>query len=225
VWELLAGWAAGGPAPNRRLPTAAALAAGGLLGTSDPERALAVLRAVLDRGLDRDDWGLLPPVSLALSQLAEAGHVAPVLAALLERSARQDTSPEVVQALAAFVTVARQVPADAPLPALLAAAPDHRAALAELWARALARQPVQPVALAALREWLDSHAATDRAARHAVFELIAGIARLPGRNRERLEWHLDVWAKDPKKPSDMSRRALSVLARTANSAPNEVLVT
>ncbi|MFL6076938.1 MAG: hypothetical protein ACJ73S_26390 [Mycobacteriales bacterium] len=226
VWELLEGWAAGSPqARNRRLPTAAALAAGGLLGTSDPERALAVLRTVLYHGLDRDDWGPFQPVSLALSQLAEADHVAPVLAALLEWSAARDGSPEVAKALAAFVTVARQVPANSPLPPLLAAAPDHHDALVELWARALARQPVQPVALAALREWLDTHAATDRAARRAVFDLVAGIARVSGRNRERLEWYLRLWADDPNEPSAMSRRALGVLERPANPAPNEVVVT
>ena len=55
VWELLDGWARGGSsAQQRRLAGTAANAVGGILGREAPERAVAVLRAALDRG---DDWG------------------------------------------------------------------------------------------------------------------------------------------------------------------------
>ncbi|MFV0127178.1 hypothetical protein ACLGI4_05605 [Streptomyces sp. HMX112] len=212
VWRLLDGWARGGTsAYERRLAGTAANAVGGLLGRGAPDRAVAVLRAALDRG---DDWGTLPAVAwggLHLVHQDRAGHL---LDAYLDWSEPQDLSPMVVKSLSAFVFAVSQPydrpggagPADAGagaagVPLLLSGLPRHRERLAELWARALARRPVQDAALTALRAWIDDYADACPGALDAIGALLLDIARRPGRHRERLLWWLAKWAGDRERPS------------------------
>lgn len=224
VWSLLHHWARGGSsAQQRRLAGTAANTVGGLLGRTAPERAVAVLHDALDRG---DDWGTLPAVAWGGVHLVEQGQTAPLLDAYLAWSEPQDLSPLVVKTLSAFVfAVSRpyEPPVTGPtsppsggvrvpaVPVLLSELPRHHERLAELWARALARRPVQDTALEALHEWIDTYADRCPGALDAIAQLLASVARRPGRHRERLEWWLDKWARDrdhPSKNAARLRRAL-----------------
>ncbi|MFD5698585.1 nSTAND3 domain-containing NTPase [Streptomyces lasiicapitis] len=212
VWELLHGWARGGSsAYERRLAGTAANAAGGLLGCNSPERAVAVLRDALDRG---DDWGTLPAVAWGGVHLMHQGQTGALLDAFLDWSKPQDLSPMVMKSLSAFVfAVSRpyEQPADgaAPhwctgvpgVPLLLSSLPRHGGQIAELWARALARRPVQDSALEALREWIDDHADACPGALDEICGLLHNIAHRGGKHRERLLWWLSKWASDRERPS------------------------
>ncbi|MFD3675630.1 hypothetical protein [Streptomyces sp. NPDC058613] len=211
VWELLHQWARGGhSAYERRLAGTAATTVGGLLGRNAPDRGLDVLRDALDRG---DDWGTLTPVARGGLHLIHQGCATEVLAAYLDWSAPQDTSPMVVKTLSAFVFAvgtpyASALPGEAGpagatdgVPLLLSLLPHHRRALAELWARALARKPVQEAALVALRGWIDTSADSYPEARTSLHTLVLDIGRLPGKHRERLHWWLTKWATDRENPS------------------------
>ncbi|MFJ3493480.1 hypothetical protein ACIPPJ_07750 [Streptomyces sp. NPDC086091] len=225
VWELLNRWARGGSsAQQRRLAGTAANAVGGLLGRDAPDRAVAVLRAALDRG---DDWGTLPSVAWGGLHLAEQGRTKDVLDAWLDWSAPRDLSPLVVKTLSAFVFAASRphepsgasTPADGTtggraatrvpgVPVLFSELPCHQERLAELWARALARRPVQDTALEALRDWIDTYADLVPGSLDAVGRLLDAVALRPGRHRERLEWWLEKWARDRNRPSKNAARLL-----------------
>jgi hypothetical protein len=211
VWELLHQWARGGhSAYERRLASTAATAVGGLFGRNAPDRALGVLRSALDRG---DDWGTLTPVAWGGVHLLHKGCTNEVLAAYLDWSQPQDTSPMVLKTLSAFVFAVSTpytsaVPGGAGpegavdgVPLLLSALPHHRRALAELWGRALARKPVQEAAFEALRGWVDTYVDSCPGAPASLRTLVLDIARLPGRHRERLRWWLTRWATDRDHPS------------------------
>jgi len=219
VWSLLESWAEeeGSPFQNRLRHTAAG-AVGGPLGAREPERALALLRAVLDD----EKWRGLITVSLAMLQLVELGRETEVLGALLEWSRPQDDSPLVAQALSVFVFIATApVPwtylpdggSDRPL--LVADGGRHRRHLEELWARALARKPAQELALDALRDLVLGADGDDPAALDAIRGLLAGVAARGGRHRQRLDWYLGAWASDADRPSRAAaslRRALNLSA-------------
>ncbi|OIK24717.1 hypothetical protein [Streptomyces malaysiense] len=214
VWALLEQWVGtGGSALDRRLAKTAATAVRGLLGRQDPRRALAVLRAALDWG---DDWGHLAPVAWSSAHLIDQGAEREVLAALLAWSAPQDLSPMVAKTLSVFLFTVLQPyggdgaagpPAGRP-PRLLTAAPGLGPELEELWARALARKPVQDRALEALRVWIDQYASRDRAAFESLRVLLTKIARRPGKHRQRLDYWLARWAADPARPSPTAARLL-----------------
>ncbi|MGW0661053.1 hypothetical protein [Streptodolium elevatio] len=207
VWELLGDWTRGGnSAYQRRLAGTAANAAGGFLGRAAPDRAVQVLKSALDRG---DDWGTLPSVAWGGVHLVHQGQAGAVLGAYLDWSEPEDQSPMVVKTLSAFVFAVSQPyrpPSPAPgvpgVPVLLSSLPEHSGAMAELWARALARRPVQDSALAALREWIDTYAPLCPGSHESIAALLARIARRRGRHRERLLWWLDKWAGDDDRPSE-----------------------
>ncbi|MFE0191972.1 hypothetical protein [Streptomyces sp. NPDC058989] len=209
VWKLLDEWARGGStAYQRRLAGTAANAVGGILGRIAPDRAVGVLRSALDRG---NDWGTLPSVAWGGVHLVHQGQAAALLGAYLDWSAPKDLSPMVVKTLSAFVFAASR-PYERPsaetdasgvagVPLLLSSLPEHGEQVAELWARALARRPVQDSALPALREWVDTYAPLCPGSLDRIAALLADVARRPGKHRERLYWWLDKWAADRDHPS------------------------
>ncbi|MGW3208826.1 hypothetical protein [Streptomyces sp. NPDC001135] len=225
VWELLHRWAGGdASAHQRRLAGTAANAVGGLLGRAAPDRAVAVLRTALDRG---DDWGTLPSVAWGGVHLIHQGQTAAVLQAYLDWSEPQDVSPMVVKSLSAFVFAVSQ-PYEEPVigttgdrgharvpgvPVLLGELPRHHDRLVELWARALARRPVQESALEALHTWIDVYAGECPGSLDAIGALLVSVARRPGRHGERLTWWLERWARDREKPSAGAARLLRTLDR------------
>lgn len=234
VWGQLHEWASGGTsAYARRLAATAANTVGGPLGRRDPERALALLHRALDRG---DDWGTLTPVAWSGVHLLHQGRAAPVLDALIAWSEPQDVSPMVVKSLSAFVfavrrpyeepvraegagvrsdgTAGRGVPG-VPLLLSLCATREYRGRLEELWARSLARKPVQELALDALREWIDDYADRDLAAPDAVLGLLRGISRRPGKHHDRLVYWLRRWGADRDAPSRRSAELARRLEREA----------
>jgi hypothetical protein len=99
------------------------------------------------------------------------------------------------------------------VPVLLSELPLHRDRLTELWARALARKPVQDSALEALHEWIDDYADKSPGSLDAIGTLLVAVARRPGRHRERLTWWLERWARDREKPSAGAGRLLRTLER------------
>ncbi|MFD9207818.1 hypothetical protein ACFVZM_16280 [Streptomyces sioyaensis] len=209
VWELLDEWARGGSsAYQRRLAGTAANAVGGILGRIAPDRAVGVLRSALDRG---DDWGTLPSVAWGGVHLIHQGQAAALLDAYLNWSAPKDLSPMVAKTLSAFVfavsrpyerpPTATEASGVAGVPLLLSSLPEHSEQVAELWARALARRPVQDSALPALREWIDTYAPLCPEGLTRIAALLADVARRPGKHRERLLWWLDKWSTDRDRPS------------------------
>ncbi|MFI0408257.1 hypothetical protein [Actinomadura sp. 3N508] len=241
IWTLLDSWAAEGGtgALPRRLALTAGAAAGQIMGSRDPDRAVSVLRAALDR----DDWALLPTVAASLLQLIEFGRAREVLAALLEWSAAQDTSPLVTKTLSAFVfastepapelRLAVRATADEPrrnrsrlglpatdedaAPLLLTHAAEHHAQLVALWARSLARNPVKTQALARLRSCMETHADRDPAVRTQMRELLVGVAAQPGQHRERLLYYLGLWADDRKRSNKTAAYIRATLLRGGTS--------
>ncbi|WP_406446870.1 hypothetical protein OHB14_50245 [Streptomyces sp. NBC_01613] len=218
VWSQLNEWVStGSSAADRRFAKTAAMAVRGLLGRQEPERALAVLRAALDW---RDDWGNLAPVAWSSVHLIDHGREREVLDAFLAWSAPQDLSPMVSKSLSAFLFAALQPYAgDGPLtttrtassvaqPRLLSQARMLRPELEELWARSLARRPVQDRALDTLRVWIDRYASKDHSALDSLRLLLTGIARRPGKHRQRVEYWLGRWAADPDRPSPTAARLL-----------------
>ncbi|MEY9942492.1 hypothetical protein [Streptacidiphilus sp. MAP5-3] len=222
VWVQLSGWAAdGSSAVERRLAKTAATAVGGALGRRQPTRAMTVLRSALDW---REDWGNLLPVAWSSVQLFDQGQGAAVLSALLEWSQPQDLSPLVAKSLSVFLFVVNrshpstsaEAGSAAPLPRLWVEVGTYRRELEELWARALARKPVQDQALPALRTWIDECGGRDPGGVSTVAELLRGIAARKGKHRDRLLYHLERWAKDPDGPSTVS----ATLLRSLLSAPH-----
>ncbi|MFD0023856.1 hypothetical protein [Streptomyces sp. NPDC058382] len=214
IWALLDEWARGGSsAYQRRLAGTAANAVGGILGRAAPDRAVGVLRSALDRG---DDWGTLPSVAWGGVHLIHQGQAPALLEAYLDWSAPNDLSPMVVKTLSAFVFAASR-PYERPptgaetsgiagVPLLLSSLPEHSEQVAELWARALARRPVQDSALPTLREWIDTYAPLCPDGLTGIAGLLADVARRPGKHRERLLWWLDKWSADRDRPSANAAR-------------------
>ncbi|MGQ0841404.1 hypothetical protein [Actinokineospora sp.] len=202
VWSLLEQWAdlVRSTSGHATLSATAALAVGGPLGDDDPQRALRLLRTLVCEG----DWDLLEPSALSAHLLIERGRQRQVLDALLEWTAGGGTDEPVVKALLVFVVAARESgsPTDNPAtdrPALLRTAHLHRESLPELWGRALSCEPVRPLALDALREWV--HVVDRVPAAHAVvLDMVAGIADRGAADLERLLHALESWANDEDDP-------------------------
>jgi len=198
VWSLLEDWSvARASAFERRLARTAVMAVGGTLGRAAPGRALALLRTALEW---TDDWANLPTVARSALDLLRAGHGRDVLPALLEWSAAQDLSEPVAKALSVFLYLAHQDDDDG-VPLLLAETASGSlpmSATEELWARALARRPVQDQALVVLREWVQAADPERRPAALATLRtLLLRIAGRPGKHRERLIYHLSQWERRP----------------------------
>jgi hypothetical protein len=214
VWTLLRQWTSDvRSATGKRLAATAGNAAGGLLGTAEPLRALRLLRDLAEA----DDWALLQPVVLSICQLANTGSSAEVLDALLDwTDSDSDSSDDelVVKGLTAFGFTAREQAfasagdeADAPTwPLLLAdtgmrvVADERFAVLGELWGRALANRPARGLALEALREWVRT-VDRDPTAYPALLALLDIVADRSDRDFERLHHHLDRWESDGEDPS------------------------
>ncbi|WP_159942050.1 MULTISPECIES: hypothetical protein [unclassified Nocardiopsis] len=206
VWDLLHTWAdRPESAVERRMAATSALVAGGPPGRRDPDAALGVLLAALG---EEESWDALGHVAEALASLVDHGRTPHVLEALLEWSRPEDLSPLVLKSLLAFCYVAgaatrpdtggrplgaRRGSRPAPPPLLLEQADQHLAPLVELWKRALARKPVQEVALDVLRTWIGHAAATPRG-RQSVQRVLEGVAAQGRRHRERLVYWLGQWA-------------------------------
>lgn len=99
-------------------------------------------------------------------------------------------------------------------PVLLAEAGSHREALRDLWGRAFAAKQVRPLALEAMRSWLEL-ADRDAAALAPVSQVIASVIRLGGKHPERMEYYLEQWADDPKAPLRSAQRVLATIAPAA----------
>ncbi|MFE0024487.1 hypothetical protein [Amycolatopsis sp. NPDC059021] len=212
MWTVLETWAADTASPfGRRLGLTAATVAGGLVGIQAPARAMAVLRA----SLDRPDWATLVPVGHSVLRLVEHGQADAVLTGLLHWSQPQDSSPFVAKALSVFSFVACQPGPDGVEPVLLNEAPRWQPRLVELWARALARKPAQTQALNALRDCLDRYGNGRGTAYANLRDVMLGVARCPGGHRKRLEWHLRQWADDRINPSTAASRLLTAITRMA----------
>jgi len=166
---------------------------------------------------------------LAILNLAESGCVPDVLRALIDWSDPMDGSPPVIKALLAFVITARTPCPPDPSgdtaaearpgfaagerlwPVLLTCAEDNQNALRDLWGRSLSAKQVRPLALDALRTWVEI-AGDDGTAMRLVSTLITAIARLGGKHPARLEYYLEKWATDPKKPVRSARQLLTAVA-------------
>ena len=84
-------------------------------------------------------------------------------------------------------------------PVFLKEASRNADAIRDLWGRALNAKPVRPLALDALHYWLEV-AGEDTSAFTVVSRAIHSIARLGGKHPDRLDYYLDLWAHDPKRP-------------------------
>jgi hypothetical protein len=233
VWALLRQWADELRLDTRRrLPTTAAMAAGGPLGDTDPQRGLRLLHTVLREG----DWDLLEPVALSILHLVESGRTKEVIRALMEWTTQPNAKSETstVKALVAYAFAVRQ-PAfgspddddsdaapDSPAnwPVLLRDAHLFRDELPELWGRALGTTTVRPLALEALRDWMRV-ADDDGTAFPTVLDVVAGIADRGSRDLERLEYHLDRWARDEDDPSPAAGRIFDALTDAGAGAERE----
>lgn len=208
IWDLLYTWAdRPGTVTERRKAATSALVAGGPPGRRDPESAMDVLLAALG---EEDSWDSLTHVAEAMTSLVGHGRTAQVLAALLDWSAPQDASPLVLKSLLSFCYVAGAATVPEPAgtsvrgrgrgrrktpPLLLDHSEQHLRPLAELWKRALARKPVQEVALDVLRGWVE-HADAAPGGRAALLRLLTGVAAGGDRHRERLRYWLGRWSKE-----------------------------
>lgn len=215
VWELLRLWAEdAGQDDDSWLPETATIAVGGVLGRSDPKRALDILHTVLRDG----DWPLLEPAAVSILQLVEAGRPAEVLTALLNWTEHEDDSDLVVRALMTFVFTVRQpfIGGDGPdsgrdWPVLLTEARRFRAQLGELWGRALGNAEAREFASEALREWL-RFVDADWSAYPLVFDVLTTVAGRSGRDQELLLGRLDRWAEDRDDPSTVAEHLYDALS-------------
>lgn len=213
VWTLLRQWTSDvHSAAGKRLAATAGNAAGGLLGTAEPQRALRVLRDLSET----DDWALLQPVVLSVFQLADTGSSTEVLDALLDWTEPDSDSELVVKGLTAFAFTAREqafasADGEAGWPRLLADMNKHFTALSDLWGRALSNRPVRGLALEALREWVRT-VDRDPTAYSLLLALLGDVADRGDRDFERLHYHLDRWesdAEDPSQAAGLLRDALT----------------
>ncbi|MCK2243811.1 MULTISPECIES: hypothetical protein [unclassified Crossiella] len=212
VWALLNQWANdGSPGARRYPPLTAALALGGPLGGREPVRALRLLGTLLQTG----GWNLLAPIGLSVRALAEQGHVAETMNALLDWS-EEETDEATVKALTAFVVLVQGIPGAGgaeriAVPTMLAEAGRFRAELPELWGRALDNLAVRPLALSALRDWLRLVDA-DWTLYPDVLDLFGGIADRGDEAVDLLEYHLENWARDEHDPSTSAAHIFDALA-------------
>jgi hypothetical protein len=198
VWTLVEEWSVSrASAFERRLARTAVMAVGGTLGRTSPARALALLRAALEWP---GDWANIATVARSTLDLVRAGLGRDVLTAQLEWSKAQDLSEPVTKALSVFLYLAHHANDD-DVPLLLAETVSGTlpmSALEELWARALARKPVQDQAVEVLREWVEAADAERRPKAFASLRtLLLRIAGRPGKHRERLIYHLGLWERRP----------------------------
>jgi hypothetical protein len=84
---------------------------------------------------------------------------------------------------------------------LLQLGQSHRDTLPELWARALACEPVRPMALEALEAWVRV-VDRDPSAFGDVLDMVGGIADQGDQHYSRLCHALRQWAEDVDDPSD-----------------------
>ena len=102
----------------------------------------------------------------------------------------------------------RDAPAhDRSWPVVLTEVGKHHDVVRDLWGRALAAKPVRPLALEALRYWLEL-ADEDARALTPVSRVIYAIAGLGGKHPNRIEYYLERWAHDPNQPLRAARRLL-----------------
>ena len=211
VWTLLRQWADEVRFGDRKkLPEVAAYAVGGPMGARDPDNALRVLRTIVHGGA----WSLLEPASLSTLRLVEEGRSGPVLWALLDWTAAGGQGVPVVKSLTIFAFVVGQRAfggGQQAWPSLLAAAHDHREELPELWGRALECEPVRPLAVGSLREWLRI-VDEDWTAYPVVLDILAGLADRSEEDLKRLVFHLERWAADHKDPSTAAAHIYDALA-------------
>jgi hypothetical protein len=225
VWSILREFA--GAAQSGRLPHApatAAIAAGGPLGSDDPEQALRLLRMVSKDG----DWHLLESVVIGVLQLVQNGRAAHVVRALMDWTEPADEdNPVAVKGLVAYLVAVREPgPSDnqdgtdadsdpsrdpsREWPVLLSEARFYRNELPELWGRALNRKTVRSLALDALRQWLRI-VDQDESAYRPVLDVLAGVADRSQRDMDRLEYYLERWERDEDDPSPAAGRVLNAL--------------
>ncbi|WP_434439463.1 hypothetical protein [Lentzea sp. E54] len=211
VWHLLREFAAHARhRPESPLSHTAARAAGGLMGLDDPASALHLVRELLGT----DDWSLLLPCAFSVARLVEDGaarQTVPELRAWSDAAGRGDLA---VKVLTAFVIAARPAPlgvahpgAHRPQwPVMIRDEGDHPDDIPELWSRALSHPRVRHLALNALRDWLRL-ADRDRRAYPAVLDVLAGIADIGDHEANDLLHQLEIWATDPRDPSDAAADA------------------
>ncbi|WP_306369541.1 hypothetical protein [Nocardiopsis sp. CC223A] len=220
VWHLLHTWAdRPARAVERRLAATAALVAGGPPGRRAPDSAIEVLRTVLG---EDGTWDSLPHVAEALSSLVVRDRTEHVLGALLDWSDPQDDSPLVTKSLMMFCYVAGAAvePVDgapgsrrsftAPPPLLLLGADRHLRDLVELWKRALARKPVQEVALDVLRAWV-GHVHRTPSARSGLVRILRGISAGGGRHDSRISYWLDRWSRSREREAATAAELLAAI--------------
>jgi hypothetical protein len=124
----------------------------------------------------------------------------------------------VVKALTMFAFAVKPEDGAVEQPLLLQTADRHREALPELWGRALAAEPVRPLALDALRAWVRVVDA-DKSARDVVLDVIAGIADRSETDFERLLHILHQWAFDAVDPSDAAADFHDELVEAGEEVP------
>jgi hypothetical protein len=93
-------------------------------------------------------------------------------------------------------------------PIFLSEAARSPGAIRDLWGHALSAKPTRPLALDALHYWLEL-ADEDHTALAAVERVIRSIAGLGGKHPDRIDYYLDLWAHDPKKPLWAAQRLTS----------------
>lgn len=180
------------------------------MGLDDPASALHLLRELLGT----DDWSLLQPCAFSVARLVEDGaarQTVPELRAWSDAAGRGDLA---VKVLTAFVIAARPAPlgvahpgAHRPQwPVMIRDEGDHPDDIPELWSRALSHRRVRHLALNALRDWLRL-ADRDRRAYPAVLDVLAGIADIGDHEANDLLHQLEIWATDPRDPSDAAANA------------------
>ena len=95
-----------------------------------------------------------------------------------------------------------------PWPVFFTEAGRYPDAVRDLWGRALSAKPTRPLALDALHYWLEL-ADEDHTALATVGRVIQAVSELGGKHPARIDYYLDLWAHDPKKPLRAAQRFLS----------------
>lgn len=186
---------------DSNLAATAILAAGGPLGVDDPQRALRVVRTLLQYDEHR---AYLGSAALGCLTLLAAGQIEPVFDALLDWSDGKGTDGFVVRSLFVFsFALLEGGEPDSPTtqrPMLLDAADTHRDALPELWGRAISNTDVRDFALDALEFWV-RWADQEPEESLPVLMAIAGIAERSDLDQRRIRLALRKLAEDPDNPS------------------------
>jgi hypothetical protein len=187
---------------DSKLATTAILAAGGPLGVDDPARALRVVRALLERD---EQSAYLGSAAQSCLMLLAAGRTTSVLEALLDWTDGKSTDQLVRASLFIFslalIEGGEPDSTNARRPMLLDVTKQHEDLLPELWGRAIANEPVRPLALDALEFWV-RWADQDPTDSMDVLMTIAGIAERGDVDHRRVELALRKLAEDAENPSD-----------------------